>query len=656
LISQTSYNLTIDILPEGLKFLDLGEHPLKGLKRPDNIFQLIAAGLPTKFPPLILSDQDEKQPIQLPAFLAEGHEIEVQEAVFVGRDLELERLNKYLEDALHGQGNVAFISGGPGRGKTSLIEAFIRHSTQTHSNLLVCFGNCNAHSGVGDGYLPFRQVLDMLAGDVEAHWSSGKLSGEQAQRLWENVPNTLRCITELGPDLIDVFVPGEKLLNWSQSYAPKDNLLGSELEKLVYQKTHFGNPTEVNQVNLFEQYSRALLAISKQQPVLVVLDDLQWADTASTSLLFYLGRIVKDGQMLILGAYRPDEVAFGRGGERHPLEKVLHELHRIYGDVDVDLTQEGRGREFIDKLLDSEPNKHSANFRQSLFNHTGGHPLFTLELLRSMQERGVLGLNNQGYWEEQAPINWNSLPVRVEAVIEERISRLEDELLETLTIASVEGEDFTAQVVAQIQEVKERQLLKALSRELDKKHRLVQELGEWKVTGHFLQRYRFAHQLFQRYLYNNLSSGERRLLHNEIANILEDFYAGSADLYAIQLSYHYLRAGITDKALDYLIKAGQQAKEKYANEEAIGFFNSANDQLLILLSEETSQSDIWAPTTILIHENMADVLAMIGQYDKAKEAYKRPWIKSLRMNLFNEHIYSKRLDRYGKFNAATMMR
>ena len=111
----------------------------------------------------------------------------------------------------------------------------------------------------------------------------------------------------------------------------------------------------------------------------------------------------------------------------------------------------------------------------------------------------------------------------MEAVIEARLSRLDDELYEVLRVASVEGERFTAQVVAQVQGIPEREVLRLLSNELGMRHRLVRDAGEDRVAaaGRFLSGFQFAHALFQAYVYSSLSPGERRLLHGEVGAALE---------------------------------------------------------------------------------------------------------------------------------------
>jgi predicted ATPase len=250
-------------------------------------------------------------------------------------------------------------------------------------------------------------------------------------------------------------------------------------------------------------------------------------------------------------------VFLGRGGERHPLEKVLNEFTRYLGDTQVDLDQidEAQNRTFIDGLLDMEPNQLGEEFRQRLLEHTEGHPLFTIELLRDMQERGDLFRDVQGRWREGLELDWTTLPARVEGIIRERIGRLEEKLREILSVASVEGEDFTTQVVARIQEIQERQLLRQLSQQLEKRHQLVRERGEVQVGQQVFFRYQFAHRLFQQYLYNDLGAAERRLLHGEVAEMLETLYAGDTDEIVVQLAHHYTEAGEAEKAITYLLQA-----------------------------------------------------------------------------------------------------
>ncbi|NIV32444.1 MAG: AAA family ATPase, partial [Anaerolineae bacterium] len=182
-----------------------------------------------------------------------------------------------------------------------------------------------------------------------------------------------------------------------------------KLEELAKQPKPGGPGLDQSQV--FEQYTKVLIALAEKQPLLLILDDLHWADEGSTALLFRLGRRIEGSRILILGTYRPEEVALDRAGERHPLQKVLAEFKRYFGEIGVDLdrARETEGEQFVDAVLAAEPNRLGKEFRQVLFQRTRGHPLFTIELLRDMQERGVLVQDEQGCWLEGPLLDWNDL-------------------------------------------------------------------------------------------------------------------------------------------------------------------------------------------------------------------------------------------------------
>jgi class 3 adenylate cyclase/tetratricopeptide (TPR) repeat protein len=577
LISQSTFEIVQDHLPESIELLDLGKHPLKGMMRPEHIYQLMAPGLPIEFPPLSLEQDEIKTPTKLPSFLdLDDQEASSTRPVFVGREKELTYLKELFESTITGEGGVLFITGGAGRGKTALIDEFCFHAQAQNANLITVRGNCNAHTGMGDPYLPFREITAMLTGDVESLVAGGSISLDQAKRLWHLLPYTADALLKRGPSLIDVMVHGDALLERTKTIDPENINRLRHLKDLVERKK--SGSSDLEQTLLFEQFTNVLLILAEKVPLILFLDDMQWADRASIDLLYHLGKRIKGHPIILIAAYRPDEVSLGRDEDRHPLENVVNEMKRLHGDIFLDLTkQEDEDGDFVDLYLDTEPNQLGGEFRQTLTEHTGGHPLFIVELLRAMIERGDLIKNDQEKWIEGPELDWNKLPARVEAVIEERIGRLEDDLRELLSVASVEGKNFTAQVLARVQEIKERKLLRELSQELDKRHRLIHEQGEIQVDGLLLSRFGFAHQLYQRYLYNNLAVGEKRLLHKEIATVLEDIFADDLDKAVVQLAVHYSQAGNEKKALDFLIMAGDQARRNYANQEAINFYVKALD-------------------------------------------------------------------------------
>src|SRR5262249_45627698 len=163
-------------------------------------------------------------------------------------------------------------------------------------------------------------------------------------------------------------------------------------------------------------------------------------------------------------------------------------------------------------------------------------------------------------------IDWHTLPAKVEGVIEKRIQRLEQELQSILTIASVEGETFTAEVVARVQQVQERALVEQLSRDLEKRHRLVvAHILAW-LGSQRLSLYRFRHQLFQQNVYHSLTEMERTYLHEAVGSVLETLYGEHTEPIAVQLARHFEEAGLHEKALTYLLQAAKRAGRLSANQ------------------------------------------------------------------------------------------
>lgn len=506
-----------------------------------------------------------------PAFLTEEEPVEVERAVFVARERELAQLGGFLDLALAGQGRVVFVTGEAGSGKTALVQEFTRRAQDAHADPVVASGNGNAYTGIGDPYLPFREVLGLLTGDVEARWAAGAIIKEHARRLWNTLPFAAQALVEAGPDLIDTFVPGTALVERAMACAPGPVDWLTRLNELVERKAPGPGAPSPQQSDLFEQYTKVLKALARQGPLVLVVDDLQWADAGSISLLFHLGRQLAGSRILIVGAYRPEEVALGRAGKRHPLEPVVNEFQRHFGDIAVNVDQ-AESRAFMEAFLDSEPNRLGLPFREMLYRQTRGHPLFTIELLRGLQERGDLVQNLEGRWIEGPALDWETLPPRVEAVIAERIGRLPQPLRDALQAASVEGETFTAEVVARVRAGDEREMVGRLSGELDRRHRLVRAQGILRMDSQRLSRYRFRHILFQKYVYNSLDKVERVHLHEAAGTALEVLYGEGAEEIAVQLARHFQEAGITEKAIDYLRQAGDRAVRLSANEEAIAHF------------------------------------------------------------------------------------
>ncbi len=525
-----------------------------------------------------------------PAFLQSmypdfAEQAPVARRAFVARERELAQLDEHLDSALAGQGRVVFVTGEAGQGKTALVQEFVQRAIKAHPRLVATEGNGNAYTGIGAPYLLFRQALNLLAGDIETHWSERAMPGEQARRLWRLLPLTIRALVDAGPDLVGDLLPGAALLKRAAAAkltAPGETAWLRRLEELVASKSDTKDTHALQTSYLFDQYTSVLQMLARQNPLLIVLDDLQWADTGSLGLLFHLGRQIENSHILIVGVFRPAELAVGTGGpqtlsdstqpRRHPLASMVNEFKRRFGDIDINLDR-AEDCLFVSALLDAEPNQLGADFREALYQRTGGQPLFTVELLQIMRERGELTLNQEGQWVQGPALDWERLPARVEAVIAERIDRLPEPLRQLLQVACVQGQDFSARVVACAHGKDEQETLNRLEQDLDGKHRLICAAGSHLLGA----RYRFQHIMFQKYLYAGLAHAERARLHGAVGTTMETLCQDPEEMAAAapQLAWHMQEAGLAERAVGYLHMAGDRARRLYALPEAIGYYQRA---------------------------------------------------------------------------------
>jgi predicted ATPase len=546
------------------------------------------------------------------------------EPIFVGREKELQQLGDRLDLMIEGQGQVCFITAEAGFGKTSLATEFARRAQQRHEDLLVVIGDCNAHTGISDPYLPFRELLSMLMGDTDERVAQGMTTEENAGRLEGFLGVSKRILADVGPDLIDIFLPGIGLATRASAM-----VVGDKKERRRRSDSFAGSAAAMamadsgvssEQSRIFEQVTSVLTSLAEKKPLLLILDDLHWVDESSASLLFHLARRIEGSRIHVVGTFRPEEVALGRGEARHPMEQVVSELKRHYGDPVLALGDdtEAETRQFVDMLIDNEPNKLGETFRRELHRRTDGHALFAAELLLDMQERGDLQLDASGQWVEGDSLDWSQLPARVEGVVEERINRLETELQEILTIASVEGQTFTAQVVGRMQDIAERQLLKRLTRELERRHRLVSEEGSRRLGENRISQFRFRHQMFQKYLYESLGQSEREQLHEDIAAILESLYESYRSTVAVQLARHYENALLWAQAAECYLLAGERALEVYASNEALGLAERGI-AALEQIGDLSDQSELLLELNLLLGQAQHNA----GQFAESMDTFKQ---------------------------------
>ncbi len=361
-----------------------------------------------------------------------------------------------------------------------------------------------------------------------------------------------------------------------------------------------------------ERCTDAFRRVAAARPLLLVVDDAQWADAASVGLLFHLARRIADVPLLLVVAYRDTDLAVG--GERHPLAGVVAEWERLFGGAGVALMPLGEpdGARLVDALLDGGADGLSAGFRDALLRHTEGHPLFVVEAVRDLQARGVIVRTPDGGWSEGGVPDWSALPARVEGVIGERIRRLGEEQRRLLAVAAVEGEVFTAEVVAGALGIEPREAVRRLG-ELDRVHRLVAPHALRRLAAGTASEYRFRHSLFHRHACTLADPAEARYLHADVGAALERLYGADSAEAAPRLARHFALARDEARAGRYLYLAGGAAAQSGAHGGAAGLFRRALEH-----AARAGDADLAAR----VREAAADVLSATGDADAADAEYR----------------------------------
>jgi len=518
-------------------------------------------------------------------------------APFVAREDELGQLGSYLEAALAGETGVAFVSGDPGSGKTALLEAFAAIAMAKHPDLLVAGVRCSP-GGSANPFAPLRKLAEMLFGDLGSDVTWRLVQQEAADRLQAATGRTLAALMERGHGLVESLVPAASIARRAGAAGAGEPPGGWVPGTRSHVRSGPPPQEALTQDALFDQLVCTLAAIARAQPLLLLFDDLHWVDDATAAFLLHLGRELSASRLLVLGAYRSPALSLGRRdprtGEpaRHPLAATINELRRTRGEIVVDLDR-ADGRAFVEAFVDAEPNRLSTPFRDALYARTGGHALFTVETWRNLQARGEIFRDEAGRWAVRGSLDWGSLPAKVEAIIAERIDRLPEASRRILAAASVQGDEFSGELVATLTGLPVHEVLAALSGSLARQHALVRAEGVVRgqtgqgtsvqpttTTGRPLQWVRsvycFAHHLFQKYIYDDLDPVERAQLHGAIATNLDQQIgddSAARERLSARLAWHYEAGGLPLQAARSLHDAGRQALRVSAFREALDHFD-----------------------------------------------------------------------------------
>jgi len=478
--------------------------------------------------------------------------IAVREVQLIDRVEEIGILREAVDRAAHGEGGVTFLYGEAGIGKTRLARELRAYARLR--GMQVLYGRCPALFRM-DGVPPYV--------------------------LW----------SEVIKDYLEVCTP-EQLFRVIGFYPSEVSKLVPELrQKLGAFPQSLPISPEHERDRLFEAVSQFVTNISKDAPLLVVLDDLQWTDESSLLLLHYLARGVSSKPLLLLGAYRDTDI-----DERHPLSPVLTELNRerLLQSVPLKRMTFDDVSEMIKRIL--EQDDVPREFCELVYERTRGNPFFVEEVIKSLKEEEVV-YREENKWKIKE-VSGIEFPKTVKSVIKTRISRLDDECQNALTMASFVGNDFSFEALCGVTGFQEDKLLELMEKML--KTGLVKERV---IRGEDV--YSFSDIIVRDVVHEEVSHLRHKKLHGIVGCALEKAYAKKIDEHLGELAHHFLESGDKEKALDYFMKAAEKATKVYANSEATSYFQSA---LRLLEEKEGEQREKGQ-----VLERLGDIKKLVGE-------------------------------------------
>jgi predicted ATPase len=442
-----------------------------------------------------------------------------------GREVEFAHLYRCLQQAWDGKRQVLFVTGEPGIGKTTLVDAFVK-GLPTPSHLWVGHGQCIDHDGAGEAYLPVLEALGRLG---------------------------------RGPE-------GAVLLPMLRQYAPSwlvhlpALLAPGDCERFLH------TASGVTPVRMLRELAEALEVLTAAHPLVLVLEDLHWSDHATLEWLAYMARRRDPARLLILGTYRLVDVMV----HAHPLRRLLTELrhHPQCAELGLDYLSATAMAAYLRQRYGAQP--VPPDLPQLVYQRTSGHPLFVVMLVNELVRQQSLAAGRE-VWGIEAGLGAGAgmIPASLRQFIEAHVEQLSDEDQAVLAAASVAGHAFSVAAVA---------AGVSLSEET-----IDARCGAWAHHGQFLHAtgtetwpdgtvtacYQFRHVLYQEVVYARVSAGHRVRLHHQIGTRKETGYGDQVLTIAAELAVHFERAQEAHRAVRYVRYAADQALQRSAYADVI---------------------------------------------------------------------------------------
>lgn len=535
---------TAELVRDGLSnahLLELGERALRGLTRGEHVYELARTAAPEAEPGVTTA---KLAPPALPEPLTA-----VMSGPFVGRDDGMARLQRAYTLAAGDARRVVLVSGEPGIGKTRLTAEFARSAAD--SGAAVLYGRCDEDAA--SPYQPFIEALRRWAGAIE---TSARAAIPQASHL-----------VHLIPELGEVAAP-----------QPRED-------------------PEVERYRFYDAVASTLGVASRAGSLVLILDDLHWADRPTLQLLRHVLRTRREAGVLIIGTYRESDLTRAR-----PFADTLPELRREPGVERLRLTglEEDDIVLLFERTVAHDVGRRGRALAHALCATTDGNPFFIEQVIGNLVETGSI-VQREGRTVLETRIEDLAIPEGVIEAVGRRLSRLSAQSNQTLAAAAVLGREFEVGVLGRMVDIDTDSLLTAIDEAVDTG--LVREVPNTARIA----KYAFTHALVAQALYSELSLARKQRLHLRAADAIEAEHRTNVDAYVMAVARHLRAAGaLADaaKTIDYSVRAMQASRRVFAFEEAIAHAEAA----LEIIAEAGAD----AKTHARVLESLGDLVYLAG--------------------------------------------
>lgn len=555
LVSERLFRLTRYLFEYG----PLSRHSLKGFSEPVNVFK----------------------PIRTKSSPSPKRGIAGLTSTMIERDTEFALLTKRIEKlCAEKKSSVVYIFGEAGIGKSRLLSELKIHIDTKHLPLAVLEGRCLSY---GDtlAYFPFLCILKELCRITDQDSSSA-------------------CKTKIS-DTVYKFFPD----NYKEVLPYVGFLFSLQLSPELDEKVKYLDPQNLK-LQIFVAVKNLIKAASREQPMLLVIEDYHWIDSTSLELLeFILGSLMPVPLMLICLS-RPDKETAGYLLSRHLKKQYGEDFQEV---VLRPLSSDASGR-LADNLLSMSMLLPDA--KERILSKAEGNPFYLEEILRSLIDRGFLVFED-GAWKATTQLAVPDIPDTVQEVIATRLDKLEPELKDLLQKAAVIGRSFYIRVLESLTGVDNLMISLHLAT-LEEFEYIRPQTREPELE------YVFKHPLLQEVIYHSLPKKKRGELHGQVAEIVVALYHHRLEEMGDILAYHYANSDNAEKAIEWLRKAGLRAKTRHANDEAIKYFKRIVSTVEETVADDKSETTLAAQLDA--YENLGDIYRLQGLYPSAIQAYR----------------------------------